>query len=179
MPFERLRFSNPYLVPSLLAAPWPEQPAAADLAQAGLADAPALAEVEVAPPLAVLLQHVGVTGQSLAVVPALEEVAVVLPPMAVLLAQQALAAEPPWQAFTVGAAAALLLAAASDCADAWLKKSIPQIIRLQTIKILEIDFIFLYFLMTDLYNNSLAKAKLRSFLRTYNHTLWQTHAKIS
>ncbi len=86
-------------MPSALAAPWPEQPAGAAPAceHAGLAAAPAFAEVEVElPPIAVLLaQQVFEGVQLFAAAPALADVEVVLPPMAVLLAQQALVAWPP------------------------------------------------------------------------------------
>lgn len=101
-----------------------------------------------APPIAALLaQQVLVTGQSLAL-PALAEVAVAPPPMAVLLAQQDLAAAAPWQPACGAAAAGVAFSAleleTGDCAEAWFANNNPPTIRPQTIKILEIDFIFLF-----------------------------------
>jgi hypothetical protein len=106
-----------------------------------------LAEVEVeAPPMAVLLaqQAFAAFGQALAVAagvatPALADVDVELPPMAVLLAQQAFAAPAFWQDLCEEAAAgalsvATVVAALSDCADAWLEIINPPITRPQTIK---------------------------------------------
>ena len=144
-------WSRPYFVPSTLAAPWPEQPAGAAPApwQADLVAAPALVEVEVElPPIAVLLaQHDFEGVQLLAAAPALADVEVVLPPMAVLLAQQALEAWPPEQDLCTAAPEAVfsdlaLEHLAGDCAATWPANINPPIMRPQTIKIFEIDFIF-------------------------------------
>jgi hypothetical protein len=131
---------KPYFVPSALAAPC-EQLEAALVHVAGLAAAPPFAEVEVeAPPMAVLLAQ-----QALPVAPACDEVDVEAPPMAVLLAQQALLAAAPEQVlcdaeFTT-VFSDLLVVAASDWANALVEIINPPIIRPQTIKILEIVFI--------------------------------------
>jgi hypothetical protein len=129
-------------VPSAFAAPWEQLVDAPEALQPVLAAAPPLVEVDVAePPIAVLLAQ-----QALPVAPALADVDVELPPMAVLLAQQALVAALPGHALCVDVPTAAfsdftLLVAASDCADTWLEIINPPIIRPQIIKILEIVFI--------------------------------------
>jgi hypothetical protein len=162
-------------VPSAFAAPCEQllPCEAAACGQAVFAAAPPLAEVEVlAPPIAVLLAQ-----QALPVAPALADVAVVLPPIAVLLAQQAWPAALDGQALlTAVVVTALSLLAAAVWADTWLEIIKPPIIRPQIIKILDIIFIFLLFRLSDVYNNSLAEAKLDKFYASYKMTT-STHKK--
>ena len=116
-----------------------EQPALVEAAcgQAVLAAAPPLVLVEVAlPPMADLLAQ-----QALPVAPAFADVEVDPPPIAVLLAQQALLAAAPEQVGWTAVVAVLPLQVGA-CADAWPANINPPIIRPQIIIIFEIIFIF-------------------------------------